>query len=132
MIARGLCLLILAAIALAGSALAATQPRDDARFFNDQVAPILTRHCLGCHNHELDDGNISFEDRATLLKERSSGGAAVIPGRPDDSPLIRAIRHNGDIRMPPGKKLLSRDITVHTEWIRRGAVWGTKLAPQLR
>ncbi|MDQ2944436.1 MAG: hypothetical protein M3Y27_00560 [Acidobacteriota bacterium] len=117
MIARGLCLLIVAGIAL---------PRDDARFFDDQVAPILTRHCLGCHNRELDDGNISFEDRATLLKDRSSGGAAVIPGKPEDSPLIRAIRHNGDIRMPPGKKLPSRDITILTEWIRRGAVWGKK------
>lgn len=121
MIARGLCLLIVAVIALA-----ARPPRDDARFFDDQVAPILTKHCLGCHNHELDDGNISFEDRATLLKDRSSGGAAVIPGKPEDSPLIRAIRHNGDIRMPPGKMLPLRDIKILTEWIRRGAVWGKK------
>ena len=127
MIARVLCLLIVAGIALTGR-----PPRDDARFFDDQVAPILTKHCLGCHNHELDDGNISFEDRATLLKERSVGGAAVIPGKPEESPLIRAIRHNGDIRMPPGKKLPSRDITILTEWIRRGAVWGTKLARPLQ
>ena len=122
MIARGIYLLALAGIGVAGK-----PPRDDARFFDDRVAPILTRNCLGCHNHELDDGSISFENRATLLTERTIGGAAMIPGKPEESPLIRAIRHNGDIRMPPGKKLSSRDIAILTEWIRRGAPWGTNL-----
>lgn len=122
MIARGICLLALAGISMAGK-----PPRDDARFFDDRVAPILIKNCVGCHNHELDDGNISFENRATLLKERTSGGPAVVPGKPEESPLIRAIRHDGNVQMPPGKKLLPRDITILTKWIKRGAQWGTKL-----
>ncbi len=104
-------------------------PEDGARFFDERVAPILTRHCLGCHNHELDDGNISFEDRATLLKARKSGGAAVVPGKPEESALIRAIRHDGDVQMPPGKKLRSEEIAILTDWIQRGAPWGTRLRP---
>ncbi len=85
------------------------------------------KHCLGCHNHELDDGDISFEDRATLLKDRKSGGPAVVPGKPEESALVRAIRHNGEVQMPPGQKLSSRDIAILTDWIKRGAAWGTKL-----
>ncbi len=97
------------------------------QFFDDRVAPILTRHCLGCHNHELDDGDISFEDRGTLIRQRKSGGPAIIPGKPEQSALVRAIRHNGDVQMPPGKKLSAEDIAILTDWIQRGAPWGNKL-----
>ena len=124
MIGRGICLLTLACISSG-----AKPRRDETRFFDDQVAPILIKNCLGCHNHELDDGSISFENRATLLKERASAASAVIPGKPQESPLIRAIRHDGNIQMPPGKKLSPRDIAILTEWIRHGATWGTKLHP---
>ena len=124
MSARGICLLALACIGLDGK-----PRRNEARFFDDQVAPILIKNCLGCHNHELDDGSISFENRATLLTERANGGSAVIPDKPEESPLIWAIRHDGNVQMPPGKKLSSRDIAILTEWIKHGAVWGTKLSP---
>lgn len=112
---------------VAGIALARKPPRHEARFFDERVAPILIKNCLGCHNHELDDGDISFENRATLLKQRRSGGPAVVPGNPEQSALIRAIRHDGDTQMPPGKKLSPDDIATLTEWIKRGAAWGTKL-----
>ena len=115
--------------ALAWISLFGKRPPDPARFFDDQVAPILRKNCLGCHNHELDDGSISFENRATLLKERANGGSAVIPGQPEASPLIRAIRHDGNVQMPPGKKLSPRDIAILTEWVKHGATWGTKLQP---
>ena len=98
----------------------------DAAFFDRRVAPILTRRCLGCHNQELNDGNISFLDRSSLLKG-GPHGPAIVPGQPEKSVLIRAIHHDGDVRMPPGPKLPARDIAVLTEWIARGAVWGKKL-----
>lgn len=100
---------------------------EQARNFDEKVAPILTRRCLGCHNHELDDGGISFEERATLLRDRGERGAAVVPGNPEKSPLIWAVRHNGEIQMPPGKKLPEQEIRILTEWIEQGAVWGSKL-----
>lgn len=99
--------------------------KDDA-FFDKRVAPILTRRCLGCHNQELNDGNISFLDRDSVLKG-GPHGPAIVPGHPEKSVLIRAIQHDGDVRMPPGPKLSARDIAVLTEWVRRGAVWGKKL-----
>ena len=98
----------------------------DTAFFDKRVAPILARRCLGCHNKELNDGNISFLDRASLLKG-GPHGPAIVPGQPEKSVLIHAIHHDGDVRMPPGPKLAARDISVLTEWIARGAVWGKKL-----
>ena len=106
----------------AASGLAAS----DSAYFDKRVAPILTRRCLGCHNNQLNDGNISFEDRASLLKG-GPHGPAIVPGAPDKSVLVHAIQHTGDVRMPPGPKLSARDIKVLTEWIARGAAWGTKL-----
>lgn len=113
-------------IAASGIAQAWNPASRDQRFFDDRVAPILVKRCLGCHNQELDDGNISFENRRTLLKG-GPHGPAVVPGKPEESVLIQAIRHDGDVQMPPGQKLSDKDIAILTEWVRRGAPWGTKL-----
>jgi hypothetical protein len=95
-------------------------------FFDTRVAPILTKRCLGCHNEELKNGNISFLDRDSLLTG-GSRGPAIVPGKPEASVLIDTLRHDGDIQMPPGRKLPASEIRILTEWIKRGAVWGTKL-----
>ena len=107
------------------AALAFGADRGD-RFFDTQVAPILTRRCLGCHNEELKDGGISFRDRASLLKG-GERGSAIVPGKPQASMLIVALRHEGELQMPPGPKLPPKEVKILTEWIRRGAAWGTKL-----
>jgi hypothetical protein len=99
-----------------------------ASFFDSQVAPILTKRCLGCHNDQLNDGDISFQDRGTLLKG-GPHGPAIVPGEPEQSFLIHAIRRKGDIKMPPGPKLSDKEIAILTDWIKRGAPWGKKLRP---
>ena len=122
-------LLLLAWVITAFLAYAQKPAASGQQFFDDRVAPILGKRCLGCHNNELNDGNISFEDRQTLLKG-GSHGPAVVPGKPEKSVLVYAIRHNGDLQMPPGQKLPAADITTLIEWIKRGAPWGTKLHSQ--
>ena len=112
--------LLFVAAALSGAA------SRDADYFDRKVAPILTRRCLGCHNQELKDGGISFLDRDSLLKG-GGRGPAIVPGQPQASMLVVALQHEGELQMPPGPKLPAREIAVLTEWIRRGAVWGTKL-----
>ena len=121
--------LLACVISVYGLALAQKPGGSDQQFFDDRVAPILSKRCLGCHNNELNDGDISFEDRQTLIKG-GGRGPAVVPGKPDKSVLVKAIRHNGDLQMPPGQKLAAADIATLTEWIKRGAPWGTKLRPQ--
>ena len=111
---------------LAFAALAADRTAREARFFDARVAPILTRRCLGCHNQELKNGNISFLDRQSLLRG-GSRGPAIVPGNPGASVLVDVLRHDGEIQMPPGPKLPAKEIRILTEWIERGAVWGSKL-----
>ena len=93
---------------------------DDAHFFDTRVAPILTKRCLGCHNDELKNGGISFQDSGSVH-------AVIVPGKPEQSLLIQVLRHEGEIQMPPGPKLPAKEIGTLTEWVRRGAVWGTAL-----
>jgi hypothetical protein len=99
---------------------------NDVRFFDERVAPIIEKRCLGCHNEELKNGNISFLDRDSLLRG-GTHGPAIVPGKPASSLLIVALRHEGQLQMPPGPKLSSKETSVLTTWIKRGAVWGTKL-----
>jgi Planctomycete cytochrome C. len=56
-----------------------------------------------------------------------SRGPAVVPGDPEKSVLIHAVRQEGDLKMPPGRRLSPREIATLRQWIERGAVWGTKL-----
>ena len=50
-----------------------------------------------------------------------------MPGKPEASILVVALRHEGELQMPPGPKLPEKEIRILTEWIRRGAIWGTRL-----
>jgi len=109
--------------AFACAALAWEKPE---RYFDTRVAPILTKRCLGCHNAELKNGDISFLDRESLLKG-GRRGPAIVPGKPQQSVMIEALRHEGELQMPPGPKLPEKEIRMLSEWIRNGAVWGSKL-----
>ena len=50
-------------------------------------------------------------------------GPAFVPGKPDESPLIEAIRYEGDVQMPPKKKLKAEEIAALTDWVKQGAYW---------
>jgi hypothetical protein len=57
-----------------------------------------------------------------MLRGGKSGVPAVVPGRPEESLLIAAVRGtNKDLRMPPGKSLEPRDIDNLVEWVKMGA-----------
>jgi hypothetical protein len=98
-------------------------------FFDERVEPILGRRCVGCHNEQLKDGGISFMDRDSLLRG-GSRGPAIVPGKPDRSVLIQAVRQEGELQMPPGARLSAQDIATLTEWIAHGAVWGKAVQPR--
>jgi cytochrome c551/c552 len=109
-------MVLAAALLLAGS--------DSAqRYFDTRVFPILQKRCVPCHNNDLKNGGVSFLDRESLLVG-GKRGPAVAPGKPEASVMIDALRHEGELQMPPGPKLPAKEIRVLTEWIRRGAVWG--------
>ena len=116
-----LCLAWLSSVSFAGSP-------SGSKLFDTRIAPILSQRCLGCHNDELNDGDISFLNRDSLLKG-GSHGPAIVPGDTKKSVLIHAVRQDGDLKMPPGSKLSKREIQSLVDWIKLGAPWGTKLRP---
>jgi hypothetical protein len=116
-------------LAIANPAFPAPRLSREQRFFDTRVAPILTKRCLGCHNRQLNNGNIVFQDRDSLIKG-GRRGPAIVPGKPEQSVLVESLRHDGELQMPPGPKLPKKEIKILTDWIRRGAVWGTKLNPK--
>src|SRR6266511_577085 len=108
----------------------AAEPPDPkgAEFYEKRIQPILSRHCYKCHSHsgEKIKGGLVLDSAEGLLGGGDSG-PAVVPGDPEKSLLIEAIRYgNEDLQMPPkGKKLTDEQIATLTEWVKIGAPWPT-------
>ena len=83
---------------------------------------MLVDNCLQCHGAEKHKGGLRLDVRAAMLKGGDTG-PAIVPGKPDESPLIEAIRYEGEVQMPPKKKLRSDEIAALTDWVKQGAVW---------
>src|SRR5262249_55452176 len=96
-----------------------SQNRDD--FFETKVRPILATECFSCHtNSQL--GGLRLDSREAMLRGGKSG-PAIVPGDPEKSLLVIAIRQTGDLKMPKGGKLRQDQIDAIVQWIRTGAVW---------
>jgi cytochrome c553 len=93
-------------------------------YFETRVRPILAATCYDCHTDD-EKGGLRLDSREAVLKGGESG-PAIVPGDPENSLLIQAVRQMpGKPKMPKGKapKLTEADIAVLAEWIRAGAPW---------
>jgi mono/diheme cytochrome c family protein len=118
----GLLLLGLLAVS-AHAAEPATQPSAEAvRFFEARVRPVLVDNCFKCHGDKKQRGGLRLDSRAALM-EGGDQGAALVPGKADESLLIKAIRHEDELKMPPTKKLTKEQIADLTQWVKMGAPW---------
>ncbi len=97
---------------------------DDLEFFETQVRPILVEHCYDCHGPESApiEGGLALTSREAILSGGDTG-PAVVPGDPDESLLVDAVRYGEVYEMPPDSKLPDETIAVLEEWVRRGAPW---------
>jgi hypothetical protein len=91
-------------------------------FFEKEVRPLLVQRCQTCHGPDKAKGGLRLTSRAALL-EGGGTGPAVVPGKPDESLLIKAIRHKDSPKMPPKERLPDRDIDVLTRWVQMGLPW---------
>lgn len=90
-------------------------------FFETHVRPVFVQHCVECHGPTKQESGLRLDSREGLLKG-GDGGAAIVAGRPEESVLIEAVRHEG-LEMPPEKKLDDNVIAALEKWVRDGAVW---------
>src|ERR1051326_7356724 len=99
---------------------------DSNEFFEMRVRPLLARNCYGCHT-TTHMGGLQLDTREHMLKGGASG-PAIIPGDPDHSLLIQAVRQTHErIKMPPRKKLEDSEIADLVAWIKAGAEWGSSI-----
>ncbi len=96
--------------------------RAQEEFFETKVRPVIFDRCLNCHGSEKSKGGLRLDSREAVLKG-AENGPVVVPGKPGASPLIAAIRYEGDVQMPPKGKLKEVEIAALTEWVKRGALW---------
>ncbi|QDV21163.1 Planctomycete cytochrome C [Gimesia panareensis] len=103
--------------------------------FENEVRPLLIEHCITCHGPQKSEAGLRLDQKATILKGGETG-PALIPGKPDASLLVQALRHTDGLEMPPEQKLEANKIAAVVRWVESGAVWpqGTKLGtgPELR
>jgi hypothetical protein len=93
------------------------------RFFETKIRPVLAGTCLRCHGAKKPRGGLRLDSRAALLKG-GERGPAIIPGAPQKSLLIQAVRHTHDeIKMPPDKPLAPAVVADFVAWVQDGAAW---------
>lgn len=120
--------LILARIVLLTLLVAVFQTRaygsdlESLAFFENEIRPLLVQHCVKCHGSNKPKSNLRLDVLAGALKGGDSG-PALVPGKADESLIIKAVRHTGDLKMPPKEKLADREIAALVKWIERGASW---------
>jgi hypothetical protein len=110
-------------VACGGIAQASPTPEGIA-FFESKIRPVLAEHCYQCHSADaLQSGklkaNLLVDSREGMAKGGESG-AAVVPGKREDSLLLAALRYDG-FEMPPTGKLPDAVIADFETWIDMGA-----------
>jgi hypothetical protein len=108
-----------------GIAQSAAAPMDAGpAFFEKSIRPVLVKHCYECHSADAAaKGNL----KAGLLLDTRQGwldggesGPAVVPGAPDKSLLIGALKHQS-YEMPPTGRLPAAVIADFVKWVEMGA-----------
>src|SRR5437763_2326241 len=97
--------------------------------FGKDVKPILEASCIKCHGRGRDKGHFRIDSRETLLKGGESG-AAVVPGKSEESLLIELVSGlDPDNVMPKkGSKLTPQQVSLLRGWIDQGAKWDSEIS----
>src|SRR5947207_8282150 len=88
-----------------------------------EIRPILQANCQGCHQPAKTKGGYVMTEFKRLLAGGDSEGAAIVPGHPDKSAILKMVTpQDGEVRMPKGKTpLMESEVAVIRAWIQQGA-----------
>jgi mono/diheme cytochrome c family protein len=101
---------------------------EERHFFETKIRPVLAANCFQCHGPDKQEENLRLDSRAAALAG-GDRGPAIVPGKPDESLLIKAVKHLDDLEMPPKKQLPREQIADLALWIKSGAAWPDEGAP---
>ncbi len=107
--------------ALSSASAPAATPQEQ-EYFETRIRPVLVERCYECHNSTgRAEGGLVLDYREGLLTGGDSG-AAVDLEHPAASLLLRAMRHERELRMPQdGPKLSEQVIADFERWVTNGA-----------
>jgi hypothetical protein len=121
------------AVFVAGGAVAAQRPiirpafpdphpsKEAADFFEKKIRPIFVRRCYECHSGDPKKAKGHFVlDTRDGLRKGGESGPSIVPGHPDQSLLIEAIRYEG-LEMPPNERLPDDEVAELVRWVTMGA-----------
>ena len=106
-------------------------PREGFDFFEKNIRPVLVEKCYKCHSTESEKikADLRLDTKSAILKGGISG-PSVIPFKPEESLLLKAVRYTDpDLQMPPKQKLTDFEIKNFEIWIKMGAPDPRKDAP---
>jgi hypothetical protein len=98
--------------------------REGLEFFEKKIRPALVENCYACHSvkSKKPQGGLLLDSIEAMLKGGSSGQPAIVPGDPEKSLLIKAIRGaDAKLQMPLGGKLPDQIIKDFEAWVKMGA-----------
>lgn len=101
---------------------AAITPEQE-QFFETKIRPVLATHCNECHSDKAEKlkGGLRLDTREGL-RQGGDTGPVIVPGQPEKSSLLRAVRYRDeDLQMPPVGKLPDEVIADLEAWIKMGA-----------
>lgn len=102
---------------------AAAEPDPKAiEFFEAKIRPVLVEQCYNCHAGDATKlkGGLRLDSKAAWQKGGDSG-PAIVPGKPNEGTLLKALRYTDGLQMPPKGKLPDAVIADFEKWIRDGA-----------
>ncbi len=109
-------------ITLAAAAPAVAQEPGGVAHFENAVRPVLVERCLKCHGTQKSESGLRVDQRERLLQGGDSG-PALVPGDPAGSLLLKAVRHEDDLAMPPTGRLKPEQVAALERWVADGAPW---------
>ena len=109
-------------LVVAAALVPAAARAQDTRHFEARVRPLLAEKCFKCHGPDRQRSDLRLDTADGFKKGGASGTPLVTPGRPDDSLLLRAVRHTDGVeKMPPDGKLTATQVADLATWVKAGA-----------
>ena len=112
--------LALLALSAGGRATGVVPTAEQLAFFERHVRPVLVESCFKCHGPEKQKQGLRLDSREAVRKG-SDDGPILTPENPEASPLVRALRREGDNPMPPKEKLPPGQADLLVQWVKMGA-----------
>jgi mono/diheme cytochrome c family protein len=107
----------------------------EAAFFESKIRPLFVEQCYSCHGPGTQLSGLRLDSIGAILKGGNQG-PAIVPGDPDRSLLIQAVKQTGKLKMPQGGVLKPEQVADLVAWVKMGAPWpqdskGKPAAPDL-